>query len=186
MKHSLFKSGLLATSLLLAAPVFADGTVEAILGPAIGLQKISETWKSGTRTQYSLDFARISAGVSLNVLFGTGLGYTDYGAVLRFFGKRDLLPSSEALSIWYGIGAGVRYAGSVDAAITGMASNTSFGRGFLSPFTRVLWDINGWVAPFMDLSYDFGIVRFGDDVAGVKKAKSSFSAVIGVAFEIER
>jgi hypothetical protein len=172
--------------MLIALPAFSEGTVEAILGPGIGMQKISEDWKSGTRTQYSLDFARISAGVSLNVIYGKGLGYTDYGAVLRLFGKRDILPDSEKLTVWYGVGLGARYAGSVSTAVTGLASNTGFGRGFMSPFVRVLYDVNGWIAPFLEFSYDFGIVGFGDSPAGLDEIKSSFLASFGVAFEIER
>jgi hypothetical protein len=163
----------------------AEESVEAILAPGIGFQRVSEKWKSGMRAQYSLDLARVSAGVSLNLVYGRGLGYADYGAVLRFFGHRTIVQSLEELSVWYGLGVGARYAGSVDAT-TGLSSTTQFGRAFLSPFTRVMYDLNGWIAPFIDLSFDFGVAGFGDSPSGLDSIKSGFVGFIGVAFEIER
>ncbi len=183
----LLVQGSFALSLLAWAPsAFSEGSVEAVIGPGIGLQKISESWKSGSRTQYSLDFARISAGVSLNVIYGSGLGYSDYGAILRLFGRREILPDSDKLSVWYGLGAGARYTSEMTAAVTGLSSSTAYGRALISPFARVLYDLNGWIAPFLEFSYDVAVYHFGDSPTGLDKLTNSFVGTIGVAIEIER
>jgi len=176
--------GILCT--LLSKPVFAEGTVDAVLGPAIGMQAISEQWGSGMRTQYSLDFARISAGVSLNAFYGTGLGYSDYGASLRIFGNYNFFSNLEELSFWFGAGAGARYVFDVSEATTDLPSSATFGRIHISPFTRVIYDFNGWVAPFLDLSYDIGVGRWGRQYTGLDNIKGGFVAALGIAIDIER
>jgi hypothetical protein len=170
---------------IFSAPAFGEGAVEAVLAPQYAMQYKNEAWDSGFRKSYRLDFARISSGISLNIWFGQGLGYSDYGGVLRFFGTRNVISSVEELRLWYGLGVGGSYSNDFSSTVTGLGSSTAFSRILLNPFVRFTYDLNGWIAPLLEFSYEVGVARIGDNDGG-SGLNHGFSIALGIAFEIER
>ncbi len=171
------------------ALVRAEGNVEAVIAPHYALQYKSEPWKSGIRNSFRLDFARISSGVSLNMIIGSGLGYTDYGGLLRFFGTHGFM--GDQLRLWYGVGIGATYTSGAATSVSGLSSKFSYTDVIVNPFVRLTYDLNGWVAPFVEVSWEPGVVYVGKEnihYGGKDRPllRQAISFSMGVAFEVER
>jgi hypothetical protein len=94
--------------------------------------------EGGSRTFFKVEFARLTRYISLDLRYGQGLGYQDYGGTLRFFRHWSFgTDSGTGVSAGLGIGA---------------TSSSDFIESFVNPFVRGVWDTR----------YGFGIVgEFG-------------------------
>jgi hypothetical protein len=180
-----------AATLLLALPMLASARdrIEAVIAPQVGLSfGHKEDHKSGSRQAFRLDFARISSGVSLNGHYGTGLDFTDFGAVLRIFDGYEISPDDlGATGIYYGLGFGAFYSPGFDKEITGTTKRLPFSDFLLNPFVRVQWDITGRFGLFVDVGYEFVPHReYWKDGSEDTDIQNRFVFAVGIPIEVER
>ncbi len=118
--------------------------------------------ESGSRSRLSLEFGRISKSVALDLLYGTGLGYTDAGVSLRFF-RPFAIPNEDSLfRIHLGANVTGTYAsvGLNSTLADGSQSVRKFGDlGVGFPDIRFIFDFGMGLALSLNLGTEFVITR---------------------------
>jgi len=177
---------LLSFALIAPAALAQDNDLglEAIVAP-----QVSRTFGESQRTRFGLDFYRVSAGGSLLAQYGTGEGYSDYALIFRLSGLKQFFGEPLSRGLIYGLGLGVTGSSGVDAAITGTAAKAGYSDVLINPYLRYLFDINGWVGPYLELGYEITASRFkwAEHIEpNEPPSGGSFVVGFGVAFEAER
>jgi hypothetical protein len=159
-----------------------DLGLEAIIAPHVSMSF------GESRTRFGVDFFRVSSGISLLAQYGTGSGYQDYSLIFRLSGLKQFFNEPLSRGLVYGVGAGMNYSAGVAEQLTQTPKPARFSDVLINPYARYLFDINGWIGPYLELGYEFVPYRhaWDSDLEPLKPVSGRFVLGFGVAFEAER
>lgn len=171
---------IISSAILNSRTVKAEGSLEAIMAPQIGL-----AMGSGSRTRFGIDFYRVSSGPSLSVHYGLGGDYNDLTLLFRLSNHYSLAEDSSTGFI-YGVGLG--YTWGMDSTDT---AQDSFGSTSINPYLRYLLDLNGRVGAYLELGYEYSVAgfKYGSNApssSDIKSNNNRFIIAFGIPFEAER
>lgn len=129
-KIALYLAGVGACAVLAKAE-----PMDAYLMPAFSYTQHLSSLESGGRMGGRMEFGRFGKNIALDVRFGTGTGYTDYGVAFKAFGHWDF-GASQNMSVDLGGSAIVLYSKGYEEASIKQAFN-DLG---ISPFVRFTYD----------------------------------------------
>jgi hypothetical protein len=159
-----------------------DLGLEAIVAP-----HVDRSFGEEQRTRFGLDFYRVSSRGSLLALYGTGANYNDYTLMFRIAGFKQFFGEPFSRGFIYGLGIGTSYSSGVPATLTATTEKVSFLDVLVNPYVRYLFDINGWVGPYLELGYQLTPMRasWPKDKA-LDPVSGKFILGFGIAIEAER
>lgn len=182
-----FRVTSLTLALLGASPsIFAqtnDLGLEAVVAP-----QLSRSFGEQPRTRIGLDFYRVSAGGSLLAQYGTGDDLVDYSLIFRLSGLKQFFGEPFSRGLIYGLGLGITGSPGVAKELTGTDKKAGYSDLVVNPYLRYLFDINGWVGPYLEVGYEFAAKRFkwASAYEPLEPGAGVWNVGFGVAFEAER
>jgi hypothetical protein len=184
--HSFRVSSLTFALLGASASSFAQSNdlgLEAIVAP-----QLSRSFGDQPRTRIGLDFYRVSAGGSLLAQYGTGEGFVDYSLTFRLSDLKQFFGEPFSRGLIYGIGLGITGSPGIAKELTGTEEKAGYSDLVVNPYLRYLFDINGWVGPYLEVGYEFSAKRFKWAAAlePLEAGAGIWNVGFGVAFEAER
>ena len=160
-----------------------DLGLEAIVAP-----QLTRSFGELPRTRIGLDFYRVSAGGSLLAQYGTGDGLVDYSLTFRLAGLKQFFDEPFSRGLIYGVGLGITGSPGVAKELTGTDKKAGYSDLVVNPYFRYLFDINGWIGPYLEVGYEFAAKRFKWAAAyePLEPGAGIWNVGFGVAFEAER
>ncbi|MEO5667656.1 MAG: hypothetical protein ABIR96_06335 [Bdellovibrionota bacterium] len=166
-----------------------DLGLEAIVAPVM-----TKTFGSDPYSRFGIEFFRVSSGGSLQVLYGKrtasdGSSYSDYAVAFRLSGLKQFFDEPFSRGLIYGLGLGITNTSGIPKELTNTSEKAAYADLFVNPYVRYLFDINGWVGPYLELGYEITATRFKmkKSVAPLEApSEGRFVLGFGLAFEAER
>ncbi len=147
--------------------VLAVDKIDGYLGAGFNIVSQQTSFESGTRNRIQLELGRLNKNVSLDAMFGNGLGYRDIGFTLGVF---QLIPIPDEDS-WFKMTLG--------GGLTGQFNSTApkfWDWGVVLPQVRFIADFGIGLALSLNAGYELSFLRdFTDSSIGsVKTMKNRF------------
>jgi hypothetical protein len=186
LSHRFRLSSLSLAVLGASASSFAQSNdlgLEAIVAP-----QLSRSFGEQPRTRIGLDFYRVSAGGSLLAQYGTGEGLVDYSLTFRLSALKQFFGEPFSRGFIYGIGLGITGSPGVAKELTNTDKKAGYSDLVVNPYLRYLFDINGWVGPYLEFGYEFAAKRFKWAAAyePLEPGAGVWNLGFGIALEAER